>query len=343
MNSKEARRDTLHGPWPTLSEELEAAYGEDWEIYRELLPDATHGEWIAERLRPTEGDPAELRALTIESLAEKLKEETGRGLDAAPGLRVDVPSVARMYDYYLGGKDNFRADREAAEEALRRVPNGQILATENREFLGRAVRFLAERGIHQFIDIGSGLPTQDNIHQVAQRVAPGARVVYIDNDPIVLCHGRALLAANGNTTVITADLRQPQTVLNNPELLRLIDPSLPVAVLMIAILHFIPDEDEPGRFVQAYREWMAPGSYLALSHVDRTPEMVSAAEVYAQATSPAIPRTRDQVRAFFGDLQLLAPGLVQVPAWRPDGRFARQADIPFWGGVARKPGGTTDG
>jgi hypothetical protein len=256
--------------------------------------------------------------------------------DQVNGIDRTKPSVARMYDYYLGGKDNFAADREAAEEALKLVPNGQILATENREFLGRAVRFLAEHGIHQFIDIGSGLPTQENVHQVAQRAASGARVVYVDNDPMVLCHGWALLAANGNTTVITADLRQPETVLKSPELLRLIDPSLPVAVLMIAILHFIPDEDEPNRFVQAYRDWMTPGSYLALSHVDRTPEIVSAAEVYDRASSPAVPRTRDQIGAFFGDFELLDPGLVQVPAWRPDGRLVPQVDVPFWGGVARK-------
>jgi O-methyltransferase involved in polyketide biosynthesis len=254
------------------------------------------------------------------------------------GFNRYTPSVARMYDYYLGGKDNYAVDRDAAEQALRLVPNGRILARENRDFLDRAVRYLAgECGIRQFIDIGSGLPTQENVHQVAQDIAPGARVVYVDNDPIVLCHGRALLATNDDTTVITADLREPDSILKHPELLRLINPSLPVAVLMIAILHFIPDQAQPYDIVEAYRDWMAPGSYLTLSHVDRTDELVSAAKVYDKATSPAIPRTHSRVHAFFGDFKLIDPGLVQVPAWHPNGGLIRQADVPFWAGVARKP------
>jgi hypothetical protein len=252
-------------------------------------------------------------------------------------LYLTTPSVARMYDYYLGGKDNYAVDRDAAEQALCLVSNGRVLARENREFLRRVVRYLVGQcGIRQFLDIGSGLPTQENVHQVAQAIAPDARVVYVDNDPIVLCHGRALLATNQDTTVITADLRDPASILDHPELRRLIDPSLPVAVLMIAILHFITDRERPYGLTGAFRSWMAPGSYLALSHVDRTPTLESAAQVYDQASSKAVPRSREEVLGFFGDFQLLAPGLVQVPAWRPDGHFARRADIPFWGGVARK-------
>jgi O-methyltransferase involved in polyketide biosynthesis len=260
------------------------------------------------------------------------------GAGGCDGLDLSRPSVARMYDYWLDGKDNYRVDREAADQVAARLPNVRVLARENRGFLRRVVRYLAgECGIRQFLDIGSGLPTRNNVHEVAQEIAADARVVYVDNDPIVLCHGRALLAMNGNTTVITADLREPATILTHPELSRLIDPSLPVAVLMIAILHFLPEEEQPGAIVETFRSWMAPGSYLALSHIDRTPELQDAAKVYDRATSPAIPRTHGQVRAFFGDFQLLDPGLVQVPAWRPDRGFVRQVDVPFWGGVAHKP------
>jgi hypothetical protein len=260
------------------------------------------------------------------------------GHGRADDLDLSRPSVARMYDYCLGGKDNYAVDRDAAEEALRRVPNGRVLAEENRAFLRRVVRYLAgECGIRQFVDIGSGLPTQENVHQVAQAIAPDCRVVYVDNDPIVLCHGRALLATNEDTTVITADLRDPASILDHPELRQLIDPALPVAVLMIAILHFITDREHPYGLTGAFRSWMPPGSYLALSHIDRTPELESAAQVYDQASSKAVPRSREEVLGFFGDCELLDPGLVQVPEWRPDGRFARQIDLPFWGGVARKP------
>jgi hypothetical protein len=258
-------------------------------------------------------------------------------LTAHQYIDLSRPSVARMYDYYLGGKDNYAVDRDAAEQALRLVPNGRVLARENRAFLGRVVRYLAgECGIRQFLDIGSGLPTRENVHQVAQDIAPDSRVVYVDNDPIVLCHGRALLATNDDTAVITADLRDPASILDHRQLRRLIDPSRPVAVLMIAILHFITDHQRPYGLTGAFRSWMAPGSYLALSHIDRTPALESAAQVYDQASSKAVPRSREEVLGFFGDFKLVAPGLVQVPAWRPDGRFARQADVPFWGGVARK-------
>jgi hypothetical protein len=164
------------------------------------------------------------------------------------------PSVSRTYDYYLGGGDNFEIDRAAAHEVMNRLPNTRLIAQENRAFLGRAVRYLAGScGIHQYIDIGSGLPTQENVHQVAQKIAPDSRVIYINNDPIVLSRGRALLAENGYTTVVTTDLRKPETILNDPDLRRLIDPSVPVAVLMNAILHFLSDQEHPYGLVAAYQ------------------------------------------------------------------------------------------
>jgi hypothetical protein len=250
-----------------------------------------------------------------------------------------------MYNYFLGGKDNFAVDREAAHEVETRLPTVRPMMVANRQFLGRAVRYLTrECGIRQFIDIGSGLPSQGNVHQIAQEIAPDARVVYVDNDPVVLAHGRALLATNEGTTVLTADLRQPASILGHPELLELIDPTKPVAVLMIAVLHFIRDEERPAELVGVFRSWMAPGSYLALSHVDRTPAVASAAEVYERATSPGVPRSRGQVRAFFDGFELVEPGLVQVSAWRRDPEVVHEVDVPWWGGVARRSGAeATDG
>jgi hypothetical protein len=257
---------------------------------------------------------------------------------------ISKPSPARIYDYLLGGKDNFEIDRDAADELESRLPAVRHMMRENREFLGRAVRFLAaECDIRQFIDIGSGLPTQGNVHQIAQAVAPDTRVVYVDNDPIVLSHGRALLATNEDTTVLTADLRDPISILEHPKLLQLIDPAEPVAVLMIAVLHFIRDEEGPVDLVKAFRSWMAPGSYLALSHVDRTKAVASAAEVYERATSPAVPRSRDEVLTFFDGFELVGPGLVPVSAWRPEENTDHEIEVPWWGGVARYPGaGVTD-
>jgi SAM-dependent methyltransferase len=255
-------------------------------------------------------------------------------------LDLTTPSVSRMYDYFLGGHDNLAMDRPAADAVIRRLPSTRLMALENRAFLGRIVRYLAgECGIRQFIDIGSGLPTQKNVHQVAQTIAPATRVVYIDNDPVVLSHARALLAENDNTAVITADLRDPTALLGHPALRRLIDPSLPVAVLMVAILHFITDEERPYGLLHSYRSWMPPGSYLAISHADRTDQVEQAARVYEAASSSGAPRSREEVRGFFGDFALVDPGLVPLPTWRPAGRYGRWLEVPFRGGVGCKTNG----
>ncbi|WP_433179849.1 SAM-dependent methyltransferase [Actinoallomurus sp. CA-150999] len=239
-------------------------------------------------------------------------------------LRTDRPTPARMYDYYLGGKDNFAVDRDAAEQVLTAAPEVRVLARENRAFLGRAVRFLAgEAGIRQFIDVGTGLPTQGNVHEVAQAVAPGSRVVYVDNDPIVRAHAKALLPDDGTTAVVEADMRAPGPILDHPDTRRLIRFDEPVAVLFMSVLHFIADEDDPYGLVAAFRDVSVPGSYLALSHItppDRnTDGAESAADVYKKrATSPAVLRSRTEIETLFDGYDLVEPGLVNLPKWRPD-------------------------
>jgi hypothetical protein len=179
------------------------------------------------------------------------------------------PSPARMYDYYLGGKDNFEVDRVAVEEMHRVIPELFQTARENRAFLGRAVRYVADRGVRQFIDLGTGLPTQGNVHEIAQQVSGDARVVYVDNDPVVATHGRALLADDGSTTIIERDIRNPDEILDHPELKKLVDLREPVAVLLVAVLHFISDAEHAASIVQRFREVMAPGSYLVIAHGTR--------------------------------------------------------------------------
>jgi len=259
-------------------------------------------------------------------------------------LRADRPTPARMYDYYLGGKDNFAVDREAAEQVLSAAPEVRLLATENRAFLGRAVRFLAaEAGIRQFVDVGTGLPTQGNVHEVAQAVDPAARVVYVDNDPIVRAHARALLPSDGTTAVIEADLRDPRPILDHPDLRRLIRFDEPVAVLFMSVLHFIADEDDPYGTVAAFRDACVPGSYLALSHItapeQNTEGATAAADVYkAKATSPAILRSPTEVRRYFEGYELVEPGLVRLPQWRPDdpGDALKADEVWMLAGVGRE-------
>src|SRR3569833_427594 len=243
-------------------------------------------------------------------------------------LRTDRPTPARMYDYYLGGKDNIAVDREAAEQVLSAAPEVRVLAREGRAFPGRAARYLtAEAGIRQFIDVGTGLPTQGNVHEIAQSVDPAARVVYVDNDPIVRVHAKALLPSDGTTAVIEADMRDPGPILQDPDLRRLIRFDEPVAVLFMSVLHFIADEHDPYGIVAAFRDVTVPGSYLALSHIT-VPEQhagaaAAAAAVYKhRATSPAVLRSPKEIQALFGGYDLVDPGHVFLPQWRP----ARPAD-----------------
>ncbi|MFG1710498.1 SAM-dependent methyltransferase [Nonomuraea sp. M3C6] len=243
---------------------------------------------------------------------------------APVGVDPTVPSVARMYDYLLGGKDNFAADREAAAQIIQLSPNAKEIAQANRAFLGRAVRAVAESGIRQFLDIGTGLPTQENVHQVAQRVSPGSRVVYVDNDPIVLVHARALLAETADTIVVEGDMRDPKAILGHPEITRQLDFQQPLAVILVAVLHFIPDDDLAQGIVRAIRESLPSGSHLILSHVtagelDRD-VVGEGREVYRRTSAGNVtPRTREQVAGFFEGLEMLEPGLVSTTDWRAEG------------------------
>jgi len=227
-----------------------------------------------------------------------------------------------MYDHFLGGKDNFAVDREAAERVKQAIPNTYEIVWENRLFLQRAVRYLAEAGIDQYLDLGTGLPTQGNVHEIAREIIPDARVVYVDNDPIVLAHGRSLLAGSPGTTVITADMREPHAILSNADLQALIDFSRPVAVLFVAVLHFIRDSEDPAGIVKAFRSVMTSGSYLVLSHLtsDGPPPAAVAhtIEVYENATSPIAFRTRNQIAQLFDGFTLQRPGLVRPWQWRPE-------------------------
>ncbi|WP_250562708.1 SAM-dependent methyltransferase [Sphaerisporangium fuscum] len=237
------------------------------------------------------------------------------------GFDPNVPNAARMYDYFLGGKDNLPVDREAAEQVLRYVPGIPLGIRENREFLIRAVRFLAEQGIRQFLDIGAGLPTQRNVHQVAAEYAPGARTVYVDNDPQVLAHARALLQDSPQVRVIQADLRRPEEILDDPEVREHLDFDQPVAVLLLAILHFIPDSDDPAGVVGRIRRSLAPGSYMAISHVavDENPQAARPVErVYDNASAQFVGRVSSEVAPFFDGLELVEPGMVNLHEWRPD-------------------------
>jgi O-methyltransferase involved in polyketide biosynthesis len=254
-----------------------------------------------------------------------------------------TPNVARMYDYLLGGKDNFAADREAVREVVGHAPDTPFMARENRAFLRRAVRFLAEHGIRQFVDIGSGLPTQGNVHEIAHQVAPDAHVVYVDMEPIVLTHGRALLANTPRVAVIQGDARRTDDILNDPELCRLIDLGRPVAVLMLAVLHFIGDYDDPGAIVARLHAAMAPGSYLVVSHVtadfDADRRVRDAGAVYEKATYQITLRSRPEVSGLFHGFEMVDPGLTTLSLWRPDpgSMLPPQAERQWcYAGVGRK-------
>ncbi|MFE9390809.1 SAM-dependent methyltransferase [Streptomyces sp. NPDC006784] len=270
-------------------------------------------------------------------------ETTGTGQHA---VDINIPSVARMYDHYLGGKDNYAVDREAVAVLDEKVPRTRHLARNNRRFLQRVVRILVgEYGIRQFLDHGSGLPTQDNVHQVAQRAAPGARAVYVDNDPIVLAHGRALLEENADTAVIQADLRDTDAIFDSPEVKRLIDLSRPVALLFVSVMHCIPDHSDPAAVVRRALERVPSGSFVVLnqlvSHDRETRDFVTG--FMDRSTNGQWGRVREphDVEAYFAGLDVLEPGLVEVNDWRPDSDLcARQLEDETWfefGGVARKP------
>lgn len=252
-----------------------------------------------------------------------------------------VPNVARVYDYMLGGKDNFKADRDLADQLVANAPASAWIARQNRAFLARAVQYCAEHGISQFLDLGSGLPTMDNVHEVALRARPGARVVYVDNDPVAVSYARALLANRPGVAAIEADLRHPGQILELARSAGHLDFSQPVAVLMVAILHFIPDQENPAQILQTFTAAMAPGSYLVLSHAthDAQPEKAGrATAIYQRASSPLITRTREEIASLFAGLSLVDPGLVFTVQWRPSHPPPDPPEAAgLYAGVACKP------
>jgi SAM-dependent methyltransferase len=271
---------------------------------------------------------------------------SGSGDEAIPGIDFSRPHPARMYDYYLGGKDHFAIDRETAERGVQAWPTARTAARENRRFLARTVRYLAaEAGIRQFLDIGTGLPSANNTHEVAQQIAPGSRVVYADNDPLVLAHARALLssAPEGRTAYIQADLREPEKILASPVVSEVLDLSRPVALMLVAILHFIADEEDPGAILATLLAALAPGSHVVVTHLSPEDDPVGVhglERTYREGGMTLQARTADELaRLAFPGLQLVPPGVVLVSEWRPDdnGPRPRAADVGVYGGIARKP------
>jgi SAM-dependent methyltransferase len=266
--------------------------------------------------------------------------------DWAPDtIDIERPSVARMYDYYLGGSHNFAADRAAARAVVDAVPEAPLMAQANRAFLRRAVQFLAESGVRQFLDIGSGIPTVGNVHEIAQRIAPESRVVYVDVDPVAVAHSREILSGNDRAVVIREDLRHPERILAHPDVRGMLDLSQPVAVMIVAVLHFVPDDDRPAEVLRALREALAPGSYLVLSQASDegrhdTGERDEAERVYQRTDNPLIVRSRAELTSLFDGFELVDPGVVWVPQWRPETPESaeRAEQAVFLGGVGRLGG-----
>ncbi len=261
-----------------------------------------------------------------------------------PEVDTKRANTARVYDYWLGGSHNFLADQDVGRAIAAVQPTARAGAQAGRAFLRRAVRFLAASGIHQYLDIGSGIPTEGNVHEVAQQADPGARVVYVDIDPVAIAHSRAILAGNENATIIDADLREPGKILAHTDTLRLIGFSQPTGLLLFAVLHFIADAEDPWQIVATLRDALAPGSYFVLGHAtnEGIPIVAEAVQkVYNRGVSANINvRSRAEILRFFDGFDLVEPGLVNIPLWRPDS----PADVPsdpgkFMGlvGVGRKP------
>ncbi|AZS83912.1 SAM-dependent methyltransferase [Streptomyces griseoviridis] len=256
----------------------------------------------------------------------------------ADGIDTSKPHPARIYDYLLGGKDNYDVDRQAADALAAAAPEVRIGVRANRDFMRRAVRYVVGDGVRQILDVGTGLPTSPNVHETAHEIAPDVRVAYVDNDPIVNAHADALLSRSGATSIVLGDLRDPRAILDDPDVRAVIDFDRPVALLLVAVVHFLTDADDPAGIVATLRDALPDGSYLVLTHAtsdfaDRT----AAQAVYSKASASLNLRARAEVERFFDGFELLEPGLAQVPFWRPDGPPPpRSHEIGFYGGVARK-------
>jgi hypothetical protein len=265
-----------------------------------------------------------------------------RSGSAPEGIDIERPSPARLYDWFLGGRHNYASDRELGRQVLEVAPNFRFVSIQNRAFLGRAVRFALAGGIRQFLDLGSGIPTQQNVHEVVHDEFPAAHVVYVDNDPAAVTHSKHILRGTRNAAAIRADIREPEAVIEHEDVRRLIDFSQPIAVMLVAVLHFISDADKPGAMIARFRDQMAPGSYLILSHGTRDVADASVAGVERlyddHSTVSAHARPRAEVEAFFDGFDLVEPGLVYPPLWRPDGEVPENPELSwFYAGVGRKP------
>jgi S-adenosyl methyltransferase len=265
------------------------------------------------------------------------------GLDWRETFRPDIPSSARIYDYLLGGKDHYPADREVAESMIAQLPNVRLAVQWNRAFLRRAVRHLIlEAGIHQIIDIGAGLPTAGNTHEIALAADPQARVVYVDHDPVVLAHARDMLQGVRNATIVQQDLCSPDKILADPGLTELIDFSQPAAVLLLSILHFVPDSARPADLIAHLLDPFPAGSHVAISHAtpDTVAEVSDVQSVFDEATEQARVRSRAEIAGLVADLEIIEPGLAWPPEWRPDLGAeipANAAEAYYCVVVARKP------
>jgi hypothetical protein len=250
---------------------------------------------------------------------------------------MDRPSVARVYDYYLGGFHNFAADREMGRQAVEIWPDLPMIMQANRAFLRRSVRYLVGAGVTQFLDLGSGIPTAGNVHEVAQQVAPQARVVYVDNDPVAVAHSRSILGVDPRTAVAQADMRDPAAVLSNPALAETLDLGRPIAVLMVALLHFVSDDDDPAGLIARFAAATAPGSYLVLSHASAERDPARAAkilELYQRTPTPMTMRSAAEVTELMRGFDLVEPGVVYLPQWRPDPDEPLQVDPKRFSGFA---------
>ncbi|MGW6575822.1 SAM-dependent methyltransferase [Streptomyces sp. NPDC054945] len=269
---------------------------------------------------------------------------------APPGIDISVPSVSRIYDYYLGGSHNFEVDRQTARRAMEFMPGLPKIMQANRAFMRRAVRHAVAEGVTQFLDIGSGIPTFGNVHEIAQAASPQARVVYVDHDPVAVAHSRAVLTGDDHSDIVAADLRKPKEILAAPEVGRLLDLERPVALLLVAVLHFLEETDDPYAAVAELRDALAPGSLLILTHasyegIPLTQETAAGTVgVYRDMRNPLVMRTQDQISGFFEGFEMLEPGLVSMPDWRPDrpddGEDGETPEDPYafsgFGGVGRK-------
>ncbi|WP_156725125.1 SAM-dependent methyltransferase [Streptomyces apocyni] len=262
---------------------------------------------------------------------------------APQGIDISIPSVARVYDYYLGGSHNFEADREAARAAMEFMPGLPKIMQANRAFMRRAVRYAIAQGVTQFLDIGSGIPTFGNVHEVAQGAHPGARVVYADHDPVAVAHSRAVLEGNPDAGVVAGDLRKPQEILRSVPVSELLDLERPVALMLVAVLHFLEDADDPYAAVAELRSALAPGSLLILSHASfdgiPVPEEQASGTVgvYKNIRSPLVMRSRDAIARFFEGYEMVEPGLVSIARWRPEASLEQEDPFAFSGyaGVGR--------